>query len=156
MTRGGAALRYGVASVLLIAAQLGSMWFHSAGVYQGDANVPLVRFPQDVDFFYVLTFAPTVIGIKYLAYDFAVRAFTKNYGTRPLSICFFAGYSAALAMDVACLFAASRPVADAGLSVLGAIVQSPLVLFAAGGAIAATVLLKDKPPHSGPASSSRR
>lgn len=156
MTRGGAALRYALASVLLIAAQLGSMWFHSAGVYQGDANVPLVRFPQDVDFFYVLTFAPSIIGLKYLAYDFAVRAFTKNYGTRALSICFFAGYSAALAMDVACLFAASRPVADAGLSVLGAIVQSPLVLFAVGGAIAATVLLKDKPPHSGPAPSSGR
>lgn len=154
MTRGGAALRYALASVLLVAAQLGSMWFHSAGVYQGDANVPLLRFPQDVYFFDVLTFAPTIIGLKYLAYDFAVRAFTKNYRTRALHICFFAGYAAALAIDAACLFAASRPVADAGFAVLGAIMQSPLVLFAAGGAIAATVLLKDRPSQTGPAPSS--
>ena len=155
MTRGGAALRYALASVLLVAAQLGSMWFHSSGVYRGDANVPLLRFPQDVDFFYVLTFTPTIIGLKYLAYDFAVKAFTKTYRTRGLRICFVAAYAAALAIDVACLFAASRPVADAGLAVLGAIVQSPLVLFAAGGAMAATVLLKDKPPQTGPARSSR-
>lgn len=45
-------------SVLLIAAQVGSMWFHSAGVYQGDANVPLREFPEDLDIFFVLTFAP--------------------------------------------------------------------------------------------------
>ena len=150
MTRAGAALRFGAVAILLVAAHLAGLWFHSAGVYRGDANVPLFRFPQDVDFFYVLTFPPTIIGLKYLAYDFAVRAFTKTYRTRALRICFFAGYVAALAIDVACLFAASKPVADAGLAILGAIVQSPLVLFAAGGAIAATVLLKDKPPQTGP------
>lgn len=125
MTRGGTALRYALVSVLLIAAQLGSMWFHSAGVYQGNANVPLRDFPQDVDFFFVLTFAPTIIGLKYLAYDSAVRAFTKDYRTPALLLCFGAGYAATFAMDVACLFAASRPVSDSGLAILGTILQSP-------------------------------
>ncbi|MFJ6272346.1 hypothetical protein ACIQG8_20430 [Pseudarthrobacter oxydans] len=149
MTRGGTALRYAVVSVLLIAAQVGSMWFHSAGVYQGDANVPLRKFPEDLDAFFVLTFAPTIVGLKYLAYDAAVRAFTKDYRTPALLLCFGAGYAAAIAMDVACLFAASRPVSDSGLAILGTILQSPLALVAAGGVIAATVLLKDRPPHTG-------
>ncbi|MEV8083523.1 hypothetical protein [Pseudarthrobacter oxydans] len=149
MTRGGTALRYAAVSVLLIAAQVGSMWFHSAGVYQGDANVPLRKFPEDLDVFFVLTFAPTIVGLKYLAYDAAVRAFTKDYRTPALLLCFGAGYAAAFAMDVACLFAASRPVSDSGLAILGTILQSPLALVAAGGVIAATVLLKDRPPHTG-------
>jgi len=66
MTRGGTALRYAAVSVLLIAAQVGSMWFHSAGVYQGDANVRLRKFPEDLDVFFVLTFAPTIVGLNTL------------------------------------------------------------------------------------------
>ncbi|WP_258805086.1 hypothetical protein [Pseudarthrobacter sp. NS4] len=149
MTRGGTLLRYAVVSVLLIAAQLVSLWFHSAGVYQGKANVPLREFPGDVDVFFVLTFAPTIVGLKYLVYDVAVRAFTKDYRTPALLLCFVAGYAAALAFDVACLFAASKPVADAGFAILGTIMQSPLILLAAGGIIAAAVLLKDRPPQAG-------
>lgn len=149
MTRGGTALRYGVVSFLLIAVQLFSLWFHSAGVYQGKSNVPLSDFPEDVDVFFVLTFAPTIVGLKYLAYDVAVRAFTKDYRTPALLLCFIAGYAAAFAIDVACLFAASRPIADAGLAVLGTIMQSPMVLLAAGGIIAAAVLIKDRPPQTG-------
>lgn len=78
-----------------------------------------------------------------------MRAFTKDYRTPALLLCFGAGYAAAFAMDVACLFAASRPVSDSGLAILGTILQSPLALVAAGGVIAATVLLKDRPPHTG-------
>ncbi|WP_223984734.1 hypothetical protein [Arthrobacter sp. NicSoilB8] len=151
MTRGGTVLRDGAAAVLLVAAQLAGFWFHSAGIYQGTANVPLAEFPEDVDVFYVLTFAPTIIGLKYLAYDFAVREFTKTYRTPALLLCFFVGYAAALAIDVACLFSASRPIADAGLAVLGAVFQTPLVLFACATVIAATVLLKDRPPQTGAA-----
>ena len=148
-TRGGPALRYGVASVVLIATQLGSLWFHSAGVYQGKANVPLSKFPEDVDVFFVLTFAPTIIGLKYLLYDVAVRAFTKTYKPLGLYLCFFAGYVGALAFDVMCLFSSAKPIADAGLAILSTILQSPLILIACGGAIAVTVLLKDRPPQPG-------
>lgn len=35
------------------------------------------------------------IGLKYLVYDFAVRAFTKSYKTPALLVCFFVGYAAA-------------------------------------------------------------
>ena len=149
MTRGGTALRYGVVSVLLIAVQVFSLWFHSAGAYQGKSNVPLSDFPEDLDLFFVLTFAPTIVGLKYLLYDVAVRAFTKDYRTPALLLCFIVGYAAAFAIDAACLFAASRPIADSGLAVLGTIMQSPLVLLAAGGIIAATVLIKDRPPRPG-------
>lgn len=93
--------------------------------------------------------SPTIVGLKYLAYDVAVTAFTKDYRTPALLLCFIAGYAAAFAIDVACLFAASRPIADAGLAVLGTIMQSPMVLLAAGGIIAATVLIKDPPPQTG-------
>ena len=147
--RGTVLLRYGAAAVLLVAAQLAGFWFHSAGIYQGTANVPLAEFPEDVDVFYVLTFAPSIIGLKYLVYDFAVRAFTKTYRTPALLVCFFVGYAAALAIDAACLFSASKPIADAGFAIMGAIFQTPLVLFAFGTAIAATVLLKDRPPQTG-------
>ena len=149
MTRGGTALRYGAVSVLLVVVQFFSLWFHSAGVYQGKANVPLSDFPEDVDVFFVLTFVPTIVGLKYLAYDAAVRAFTKDYRPPALLLCFIAGYAAAFAIDAACLFAASRPIADAGLAVLGTIMQSPIALLATGGVIAATVLLKDRPPRAG-------
>lgn len=149
MTRGGALLRYGAAAVVLIAAELAGSWFHSAGMYRGAANIPLAEFPEDVDVLSVLTFAPTIVGLKYLAYDFAVQAFTKTYRTLPLLLCFFAGYAAALAIDAACLFSASTPIADAGLAVMGAVFQTPLVLFACAAAIAATVLLKDRPPQTG-------
>lgn len=151
LTRGGSAVRYGAAAVLLVAAQLAGLWFHSAGIYEGTANVPLAAFPGDLDVFDVLTFAPTIVGLKYLAYDVAVRAFTKTYRTRALLLCFFVGYAAALAIDVACLFSASKPIADAGLAIVGAVFQTPLVLFAFGAAIAATVLLKDRPPQTGAA-----
>lgn len=149
MTRAGTALRYGMVSALLVGIQLYSLWFHSAGVYQGNANVPLSDFPEDVDVVFVLTFVPTVVGLKYLAYDAAVRAFTKDYRTPALVVCFIAGYAAALASDAACLFAASRPIADSGLAALGTILQSPIPLLAAGGIIAGTVLLKDRPPQAG-------
>jgi hypothetical protein len=152
MTRGGAFLRYGAAAVLLVAVQLTGSWFHSAGIYHGNANVPLAEFPEDVDIFFVLTFAPTIIGLKYLVYDFAVRAFTKTYRTPALLLCFFLGYAAALAIDVVCLFSASKPVADAGLAILGAVFQTPFVLVACAGAIAATVLLKDRPAQTGTSS----
>jgi hypothetical protein len=150
MTRGGALLRYGAVSLLLIGVHLGSLWFYSNGIYQGDANVPLFKFPEEVDFVYILTFTPTIIGLKYLAYDFAVRAFTKGHRPRALLLCFVAGYAGALAMDVACLVAASKPMADAGLAILGAVFQTPTILIVAGGLIAATVLLKDSPPQTGP------
>lgn len=155
MTRGGTVLRYGVVSVLLIAVQVYSLWFHSAGVYQGNHNVALREFPEDVDVFFVLTFAPTIVGLKYLAYDAAVRAFLKDYRTPALFLCFIAGYAVALAIDVACLFAASKPIADSGLAVLGTIMQSPMALLAAGGVIAATVLIKDRPPQTGATPSPR-
>ena len=141
-------LRYSAAAVLLVAAQLAGLWFHSAGVYGGTANVPLAEFPEDVAVFDVLTFAPTIIGLKYLIYDFAVREFTKTYRTPGLLLCFFVGYAAALAFDMACLYSASKPIADAGFALLGAVFQTPLALFACATAIAATVLLKDRPPET--------
>jgi hypothetical protein len=149
MTRRGTALRHGVVSVLLITVQLVTLWFHSSGVYRGQANVPLRAFPGDVDFFYVLTFAPTIVGLKYLAYDVAVRAFTKDYRKPSLMLCFIAGYVAALAYDVACLVAVSKPVADSGFAIFGVLLHSPLFLLGAGGIIAVTVLLNDRPPPDG-------
>lgn len=149
MTRGGTALRYGLASVLLISVHLIALWYYSSGVYRGRGNVPLGAFPEDVDFFFVLTFAPTLIGLKYLPYDVAVRAFTKGYRTRSLMLCFIAGYAAALAYDVACPVAASKPIADSGFAILGVLLPSPLIFIGAGGIIAATVLLKSRPPQDG-------
>ncbi|WP_457948729.1 hypothetical protein ACTAQI_00260 [Pseudarthrobacter sp. alpha12b] len=150
MTRRGTWLRYGLVSAVLIGVHLGSLWFFSEGVYRGTSNVPLIKFPQEVDHFFVLTFTPTLIGLKYLAYDSAVRAFTKVYRPPALMVVFVAGYLVALAMDLAGLVAASKPMADSGFAILGAICQTPLVLVAAGGLIAATVLLKDRPPQTGP------
>lgn len=154
MTRGGAIVRYCVTSILLIGVQLSSLWFHSAGVYQGGANVPLIEFPEDVDVFFLLTFAPTIVGLKYLLYDFAVRAFTQTYMPLALRLCFFAGYAGALLFDMMCLISSSKPIADAGLAILGTILQSPLILIASGGVIALAVLLKDRPPQTGAAPSS--
>lgn len=154
MTRGGTALRYGVVSVLLICVHLVALWYYSSGVFRGQANVPLRAFPEDVDFFFVLTFAPTIIGLKYLAYDVAVKAFIKTYRTRSLMVCFVAGYAAALAYDVACLVAVSKPIADSGFAIFGFLLHSPLILIGAGGIIAATVLLRDRPPPDGETESS--
>jgi hypothetical protein len=151
MTRRGTWLRYAVVSVLLIGIHVGSLWFYSDGVYHGGANVPLFKFPEEVDVFYVVTFAPLAIGLKYLAYDSAVRAFIKDSGTPALLVVFAAGYLVALAMDVACIVAASKPIADSGLAILGAMFQTPLVLFAAGALIAGSVLWKDRPPQAHPA-----
>jgi hypothetical protein len=148
MTVRGRMLRYCAAVALVIGAQLAGFWFHSSGVYPGRSNVPLRQFPQDVDLFFVLTFAPTIIGLKYLVYEFAVRAFTGKSGTRATGICFYAGYAIALAIDMMSIFSASKPIADAGLAVLGTVTMSPLVLIAAGGVIAGYVLWKDRPPSA--------
>ncbi|MHC6591520.1 hypothetical protein [Arthrobacter sp. C152] len=150
MTRRGTWLRYGLVSALLVGIHVGSTWFFSEGVYQGGSNVPLIKFPQDVDVFFVLTFTPSLIGLKYLVYDSAVRAVTKNYRPTALMVVFAAGYAVALAMDVAGLIASSKPIADSGFAILGAIFQTPLVLLAAGGLIAAAALPKDKPPQMQP------
>ncbi|MBT2568653.1 hypothetical protein J7I84_19610 [Arthrobacter sp. ISL-85] len=129
---------------------MGSLWFFSEGVYQGRANVPLFKFPEKVDVFFLLTFTPTFIGLKYLAYDSAVRALSGNYRPPALIVCFIAGYLVALAIDIACLIAASKPIADSGLSLLGSIVQTPLVLLLAGAIIAGVALQKDAPPPAQP------
>lgn len=148
MTVRGAVLRYCAAVILVIGAQLAGFWSHSSGAYQGQSNVPLSRFPEDVDFFFVLSFAPTIVGLKYLVYEFAVRAFTGTTGNLATRVCFYAGYAVALAIDMTSVFAASKPIADAGLAVLGAVMQSPVVLIAAGGVIAGYVLWKDRPPSA--------
>lgn len=153
MTRRGTWLRYGLVSALLIVIQVGSMWFFSEGVYRGKANVPLIKFPQDVDVFFILTFTPSLIGLKYLVYDSAVRAATKNSKPPAVMVVFAAGYVVALAMDVAALIASSKPIADSGFAVLGAIFQTPLVLLAAGALIAAAALPKDRPPQTHPGTS---
>jgi hypothetical protein len=145
MTVRGEVLRYCAAVILLIRAQLAGFWSHSSGVYQGQSNVPLSRFPEDLDFFFVLTFAPTIIGFKYLVYEFAVRAFTGTTRSLAPRVCFYAGYAIALAIDMMSVFSASKPIADAGLAVLGAVMQSPLVLIAARAVIACYVLWKDRP-----------
>ena len=150
MTRRGTWLRYGLLSALLIGIHLGTLWFFSEGVYQGQSNVPLITFPQDVDVFFVLTFTPTLIGLKYLVYDSAVRAMTKSYRPPALVVVFAAGYAVALAMDIAGLVASLRPIADSGFAILAAIFQTPLVLLAAGGLIAGASLRKDRPPQAGP------
>lgn len=150
MTRRGTWLRYGLVSVLLIGIHLGSLWFFSDGVYQGRANVPLLRFPEEVDVVFLLTFTPTFIGLKYLAYDSAVRALTRNYRPPALIACFIAGYVVTLAMDIACLVAASKPMADSGLAILGSVVQTPVVLLVSGALIAGGALHNGAPPMAGP------
>jgi hypothetical protein len=151
MTRRGAWLRYGLVSVLLILIHVGALWFFSDGVYHGNANVPLFKFPEEVDVLYILTFTPLFIGLKYRVYDAAVRAATRNYRPRAAVVCFVAGYVVALAMDVACLVAASRPIADSGLSILGSVFQTPLVLLVAGALIAGAGMQNGRPPETGPA-----
>ena len=148
-TKGVVALRYCAVVILMAVTQLGGFWFHSAGVYQGVANVPLSEFPEDVDFVFVLTLAATVIGLKYLVYEFAVRAFTGDYTNPVIRLCFYACYSTALVIDMVSIFSASKPISDSGLAILAAVFQTPLVLIAAAGAIAAIVLWKDLPPRTG-------
>lgn len=143
------ALRYCAVVVLMAVTQLVGFWFHSAGVYQGVANVPLSEFPEEVDFVFVLTFAATVLGLKYLVYEFAVRAFTGNYRNPVIRLCYYTGYTAALMIDMASIFSASKPISDSGLAILAAVFQTPLVLIASAGAIAAIVLWKDMPPRAG-------
>ena len=150
MTRRGMWLRYGLVSALLIGIHVGSLWFFSEGVYQGKSNVPLTKFPQEVDVVFVLTFTPTLIGFKYLVYDSAVRTATRGYRPPALMVVFAAGYVVALAMDIAGLVASLKPVADSGFAILGAIFQTPLVLLAAGGLIAGGSRQKDRPPQPGP------
>lgn len=150
MTRRGTWLRYGLLSALLVGIHLATAWYFSEGVYQGGANVPLRKFPEEVDVFFVLTFTPTFIGLKFLWYDSAVRSFTKGYRPPAVMVVFIAGYVAALAMDIACLIAASKPIPDSGLSLLGSILQTPPVLFLAGAIIAGLALNKDFPPETQP------
>lgn len=150
MTRRGTWLRYGLLSVLLIGIHLVIAWYFSDGVYQGGANVPLRKFPEDVDVFFVLTFTPTFIGLKFLWYDSAVRSFTKGYRPPAVMVVFIAGYVVALAIDVACLIAASKPIADSGFAVFGSILQSPFVLILAGAVVAGLALNKDFPPETQP------
>lgn len=150
MTRRGTWLRYGLLSALLIGIHLGTRWFFSEGVYQGAANVPLRRFPDNVHIVDLLTFTPIFIGLKFVAYDSAVRAFTKGYRPPAVMVIFVAGYVMALAMDIACLIAASRPIADSGYALLGSILQTPFILLLAGAIIAGLALNKDAPPRTGP------
>lgn len=147
--KGVVALRYCAVVILMAATQLAGFWFHSAGVYQGGANVPLSEFPEDVDFVFVLTFAATVFGLKYLVYELAVRAFTGNHRTPAIRLCFYAGYATALMIDMVSIFSASKPISDSGFAILAAVFQTPLVLIACAGAIAGIVLWKDLPPRTG-------
>jgi hypothetical protein len=145
MTKHGAALRYCAAVVVISATDLVARWFYSSGVYQNSSNLPLRDFPQDVDFFFVLTFAATLIGLKYLIYDLSVRAFTRRYRSPAILVWVYAGYLAALSLDMAAVFFSSTPVADAGFAILAAVFQSPLVLLAAAAVVAAIALRKVKP-----------
>jgi hypothetical protein len=154
MTRRGTWLRYGLLSALLIGVHLGTLWFFSEGVYQGGANVPLLSFPEDVDVLFVLTFTPTLIGLKFLWYDSAVRAITKGYTPTAVMVVFIGGYLVALAIDLACLIAASKPIADSGFAIFGSILQSPFVLILAGAIVAGLALQKDFPPQPEPGTSS--
>ena len=153
MTRRGTWLRYGLLSALLIGIHLGTQWFFSEGVYQGDANVPLRRFPENVNVLDLLTFTPILIGLKFLAYDAAVQALTKGYRPPAVMVIFIAGYLVALAMDIACLIAASKPIADSGFALLGSVLQTPFVLLLAGAIIAGLALNKDAPPNTQPGTS---
>jgi len=150
MTRRGTWLRYGLLSALLIGIHLGTRWYFSEGIYQGGANVPLRKFPENVDVLDLLTFTPVFIGLKFLAYDSAVRSFTKGYTPPAVVVVFIAGYAVALAMDIACLIAAAKPIADSGFALLGPILQTPFVLFLAGAIIAGLALNKDFPPETQP------
>jgi hypothetical protein len=153
MTRRGTWLRYGLLSALLIGIHLGTQWFFSEGVYQGDANVPLRRFPENVNVLDLLTFTPIFIGLKFLAYDAAVHALTKGYRPPAVMVIFIVGYLVALAMDIACLIAASKPIADSGFALLGSVLQTPFVLLLAGAIIAGLALNKDAPPKTQPGTS---
>ena len=120
-----------------------------SAIYQGAANVPLSGFPEDVDFVCVLTFAATVIGLKYLVYEVPLKAFTGTYRNRASWPCYYTGYAAALILDMASIFAGSKSISDSGLAILAGVFQTPLVLIASAGAIAAIVLWKDMPPRTG-------
>lgn len=119
------------------------------GRLSGARDLPLREFPEDVDFVFVLTFAATMIGPKYLVYELAVRASTGNYRTPAMRLCFYAGYASALVIDMASVFSSSKPIADAGFVVLAAVFQTPLVLIASAVGIAAIVLWKGTPPKTG-------
>ncbi|TDK27972.1 hypothetical protein E2F48_02370 [Arthrobacter crusticola] len=123
--------------ILAAVAHLAGFWFHSAGVYEGPANVQIRKFPEDVDFLFVGTFAASIIGLKYVVYEFTARAFGRSRGSRATRVCFYTGYVIALAIDMASLFLSSEPVADAGFALLGAVLKSPLVLIGSIGAIEA-------------------
>ncbi len=131
------ALRYGAVVVLAAATQLAGLWFYSAGVYGGRSNIALRRFPEDVDFIFVWTFAASIIGLKYVVYEFTAKPCTRTRDTPATRIWFYAAYAIALVIDLASLFLSSRPIADAGFAMLGAVLYSPPVLIAAAFAIAA-------------------
>lgn len=147
--KAGLALRYALVVVLAASTQLASLWFHSSGVYRGPANNPLRQFPGDVDFFFIITFAATVIAPKYVLYELAVRAFIGTYKSRAIRLIFYAGYTAALGLDMAAIFSAAKPTADAGFAILAAVFQTPMVLIGFAGAILGIVLWKDRPSRDG-------
>ena len=48
-------------------------------------------------------------------------------------------------MDMASIFSAAKPTADAGFAILAAVFQTPMVLIGFAGAILGIVLWKDRP-----------
>ncbi|MHA7262231.1 hypothetical protein ACX80W_03390 [Arthrobacter sp. TMN-37] len=148
-TMGGVALRYCAVLVLAAAAHLAGLWFHSSGVYHGPANVPLTQFPEDADFGFVLTFAASIIGLKYVVYELIARTFSRNFESRAARACFYAGYVVALMIDLASLFSSSEPIADAGFALLAAVLCSPVVLIVCAAVIVGITCWANRPVKAG-------
>lgn len=49
------------------------------------------------------------MGLKYLVYEFAVGAFAGTWRNRAIWLCYYAGYAAALIIDLASIFAGRNP-----------------------------------------------
>ena len=80
------------------------------------------------------------------AFGFIQRAFIRVLRMSPLSEL---SEDVALMIDMASIFSSSKPRADSGFAMLAAVFQTPLVLIASGGAIAAIVFWKHLPPRAG-------
>jgi hypothetical protein len=145
----GVALRYGAVVILAATTHLAGFWFHSAGIHQGPANISLRKFPGDVDFVFVGTFAGSIIGLKYVVYEFTAKVCTRNRKTPATRLCFWAGYGIALVIDLASLFLSSEPIADAGFALLAAVLHSPLALIASACAITAIAYRSTKRSTTG-------